>query len=91
MKSTTPEQIAQWMLEQLEREKYLYQSVVVFDISEKFGDEFTTINENGNMAIRKDILTKFRKLTGDSVIWERGQKLWRNREQYDEPGRLQRY
>ncbi len=91
MTSTTPEQVAQWMLEQLEREQHLYQSIVVFDIAEKFGDAFTTINDNGNMGIRKDVLTKFRKLTGDSVIWERGQRLWRKREHHDEPGRLQRY
>ena len=91
MTSTTPEQVAQWMLDQLEREKYLYQNTVVFEIAEQFGESFTTINDNGNMAIRRDVLAKFKKLTGDSVIWERGERLWRKREKHDEPGRLQRY
>jgi len=91
MTAITPEQVAEWMLQELERVDYLYQNMVVYDIASKFGDEFTTINDNGNMAIRKDVLARFRKLTGDSVIWERGERLWRKRQPHDEPGRLQRY
>jgi hypothetical protein len=83
------EQIAKWMLEELERVEFLYQETVVFDIASKFGDEFTVINDNGNMAIRRDILSAFRALTGDSVIWERGERMWRKRQAYDEVGRQQ--
>ena len=57
MTSTTPEQVAQWMLDQLEREKYLYQNTVVFEIAEQFGESFTTINDNGNMIIRQISMT----------------------------------
>jgi hypothetical protein len=77
------------MLGQLNREKCLYQESTVFDIEEKFGAEFTYINESGNPAIDKRVLLEFRKLTGDSVIWERGERLWRFREDYDEEGRQQ--
>ena len=87
--ATTPDQVAQWMLDELKRVKYLYQETVVYDIASKFGDSFTYYNDNGNPAIDKKVLAAFRKLTGDSVIWERGERMWRFREKYDEPGRQQ--
>jgi hypothetical protein len=37
----------------------------------------------------KKVLTEFKKLTGDSVIWDHGQRMWRFREKHDEPGRQQ--
>jgi hypothetical protein len=85
----TPEKIAEWMLGELRRETYLYQEVAVYEIGSKFGEEFTYINENGNMAIRRDVLSAFRKLTGGSVVWERSERVWRARESFDEPGRGQ--
>jgi hypothetical protein len=85
----TPEDVAQWMLEELHREKYLYQETAVYDIATKFGEIFTYYNDNGNPAIGKNILSAFKKLTGDSVIWERGQRMWRLREEHDEPSRQQ--
>lgn len=91
MTLSTHEQVATWMLQELQRVGYLYQNIVVYDIATKFGDVFTPLNNNGNLAIRKDVLAHFKKLTGDSVIWERGQRLWRKRQPHDEPGRLQRY
>ena len=87
--ATTPAQVAQWMLDELKRVKYLYQKTVVYDIEKKFGDEFTYENDSGNPAIDKKVLAAFRKLTGDSVIWERGERMWRAREKQDEPGRQQ--
>ncbi|WP_420919872.1 DUF6953 family protein [Pectobacterium brasiliense] len=39
--------------------------------------------------IDKKVLNKFKKLTGDYVIWERGEKAWRKRTSYDKPGRQQ--
>lgn len=85
----TPEQIAAWMLEELERVKFLYQGTVVCDIAAKFGDEFTCLNDSGNAAIRRDVLSAFRKLTGDAIIWERGARMWRKRQPHDGPGRQQ--
>ena len=54
-----------------------------------FGDDFVYINENGNLAIEKKVLNVFRKLTDDSVVWSRGERMWRLREENDEPGRQQ--
>ena len=87
--ATTPDDVAQWMLDELKRVKYLYQETVVYDISSKFGEDFTYYSDNGNPAIGKKVLAAFKKLTGDSVIWERGERMWRFREKYDEPGRQQ--
>lgn len=86
---TTSKDVAQWMLEELKREKYLYQNSMVSDIESKFGEEFTYVNENGNPAIDRRVLREFRKLTEDIVVWERGERLWRFREDYDEPGKRQ--
>jgi hypothetical protein len=85
----TPEDVARWMLEELKREKYLYQETVVYDIESKFGEKFTYVNENGNLSIDRRVLREFRKLTEDIVVWERRERLWRFRENYDESGRRQ--
>lgn len=85
----TAKDVARFMLSELKREKYLYQEQVVFDIQEQFGDEFVYDNENGNPAISKEVLKEFRALTEDRVIWERGERMWRFRESYDETGRMQ--
>lgn len=83
----TSEQVAQWMMDELERVQYLYQEVVVFDIQTNFGDDFVYINDAGNLAISRTVLTAFRKLTEDSVVWERGERFWRRREDYDPEGK----
>jgi hypothetical protein len=85
----TPEQVAAWMLDELERDNYLHQETVVHKIASQFGEPFTYRNESGNRAIRKDVLNAFRKLTGESVIWARGTRMWRKRRQHDRSGRQQ--
>jgi hypothetical protein len=77
------------MLAELRREDYLYQQTVVYDIESEFGEEFTYTNENGNLAIAPQVLKEFRALTGDTVIWVKSERVWRFREDYDEPGRTQ--
>jgi hypothetical protein len=85
----TPDQIAKWMLEELERVGSLYQDTAVVDIASAFGEEFAYVNDNGNLAIRRDVLDAFRELSGDSVVWVRGERMWRKRESNDERGRQQ--
>ena len=77
------------MLAKLNRDGKLYQETIVYEISTKFGERFTFINENGNLAIGKTVLTAFRSISEDSVVWDRGDKAWRNRESFDQPGRQQ--
>jgi hypothetical protein len=38
--------------------------------------------------INKDVLAAFNKLTPNAV-WDRGERLWRERQSYDKPGRQQ--
>jgi hypothetical protein len=81
--------VAKWMLNEIINGKELYQDYAVYNILEIFGDEFVCQNENGNLAIEKKVLSAFRKLSGDSVVWSRGDKLWRLREDDDKASRQQ--
>ena len=85
----TTEEVAQWMLSSVLETGRLYQETGVYSIRDKFGEEFTYINENGNLAIDKNVLKAFRKISNDLVIWERGDRAWRQRADYDQPGRQQ--
>ncbi len=87
----TTEDVAAWMLSELDRQSLLYQEIVVYDIAQRFGDQFTYVNRNGNLAITKNVLDAFRKLSGDDVVWVRRNRYWRRREPEDEPGRMQPY
>jgi hypothetical protein len=86
---TSAEDIAKWMLSELEKDRILYQETAVCDIQDKFGESFVYYNQNGNQAISKEVLSEFRKLTGDNVVWVRGERYWRFREREDDPGRRQ--
>jgi len=68
----------------------LYQEDAVSQIADRFGKEFTYENDAGNTAIDKKVLTAFRKLTGDSVVWIGAERYWRRRESGDEPTRQQK-
>lgn len=87
--SATAASVAQWMLDELNRVQFLYQEQVVYDIQSRFGDSFVYTNDSGNPAIAKPVLAAFNKLTGDAVVWERGERMWRRRADYDSPGRQQ--
>lgn len=77
------------MLAEVQRTDYLYQETAAYDIASRFGEAFTYTNQNGNLAIDKKVLAAFKKLSGETIIWERGQRVWRKRQEYDEPGRQQ--
>jgi hypothetical protein len=81
--------VAKWMFEQVKTGQYLYQETCAYQIIDEFGEEFTYDNKNYNKAIRKDVLVEFLKLTFKTVVWCRGDRYWRLREEFDEPGRQQ--
>lgn len=78
----TPEDIAQWMVEQV-NDHSLYQTSAAYQIADRFGEEFTYRNENGNRAIDPKVLKAFRALTEDAVVWHRRGRYWRKREEWD--------
>lgn len=77
--------VASFMLARMKEDGTLYQEVVVCQIQERFRDEFVYINDNGNLAIDRKVLSEFRKLTEGKVVWNRGEQYWRFREDYDDP------
>jgi hypothetical protein len=88
-KYRTANDVAQWMFDEVVRRGVLDQQTAAYEIQRQFGKEHVYENENGNPAINKGVLTAFGKLTGDSIVWERGSREWRKRERYDKPGRQQ--
>ncbi|BAK71726.1 hypothetical protein AF80_06450 [Aliarcobacter butzleri L355] len=69
--------VAKYMIDELLSNGLLYQNDVVEDIFSKFGESFTYVNENGNLAISKDVLKEFKKLKQEyNVEWDRTEKYW---------------
>lgn len=89
--SSSADNIAHWMRQKLEQDRALYQESVVHDILAKFGKQFVYENENGNLAIGRDVLRAFRKLTENDVVWDRGERAWRFRERFDDPNKRETY
>ena len=81
----TKTDVASWMAAEIEAKGELYQDDAAEEIERRFGQEFVYENENGNLAISRDVLKEFRKLTETSVVWESREKFWRKREDHDDP------
>lgn len=85
----SPSDVAAWMLGEVQRDDVLYQDDAAYRIQATFGDNHVYVNDNGNLAIGKPVLKKFKILSGETVVWERGDRLWRNRTAHDASGRQQ--
>jgi hypothetical protein len=89
MTDITPETIAEWMHERLQQQPRLHQRRTAHEIAKTFGDEFTYVNKNRNLAIDRRVLDAFRRIGGDEVVWSRRGYYWRKREPGDAPSRSQ--
>jgi len=88
----SPADVARWMLDEFERQDgYLSQEDAVSVIETKFGATFVYVNDNGNLAIKRNVLDAFRKLTTDTVVWNQSDRAWLRRGPYDSPGRRSDY
>lgn len=76
-------EVAEWMVEQMGKSHWLYQETVVWHMKQKWGDEYVYTNQNGNPAISKAVLKEFRKLTEDTLVWERGERAWRHKKPHE--------
>ncbi len=85
----TPTAVAEWMLSVIQEQGELTQNNAFYEINKRFGSNFTSISNSGSPSVGKSVLTAFRKISDDVVIWERSDKKWRKREFYDAPGRQQ--
>ena len=89
MAPTTSSDVAQWMLSVIQEQGELSQNNAYYEINKQFGSGFTTVTTSGSPSVGRSVLTAFKKISDDLVIWERGDKKWRKREFYDAPGRQQ--
>lgn len=71
--------VAQWMFSQINKKRELYHEDIVYQIEEKFGSKFVYENQAGNLAISREVLKEFRKLTEKTVVWSRIELCWRIR------------
>jgi len=85
--SLTARDVAVWMLQQVETQNLLYQHVAASYIFRYFGERFTYRNHNGNLAISPNVLSEFRLLSRDTVVWSRRERYWRYRLPSDPEGR----
>lgn len=83
----TAEDLAQWMLAQLEREGCMYQDDVVDRAVKENAEGLLRENVDGNLVVGTAVLNAFKKLTETRVVWVRSDFYWRLRVAEDEPGR----
>lgn len=82
------ERAATWMRDQVQRHGALYQDQAAGEIVSRFGDGCVAVNDNGNLAISRVVLKRFRELTAETIVWDRSERAWRGRTRLDGPGRL---
>jgi uncharacterized protein DUF6953 len=70
-------EVAEWVVEQMGTSHWLYQETIVYKIKNHWGNAYVYANASGNPAISKGVLKEFRKLTEDTLVWERGARAWR--------------
>jgi hypothetical protein len=81
----TPSAVAEWILSSVQEQGELSQNNAFYEIIKRFG----SITNGGSPSVGRSVLTAFRKISDDIVLWEQGDKKWRKREFYDAPGRQQ--
>jgi hypothetical protein len=77
--TATPDDVARWMLDELERKQRLSQVEAVIGIARAFGPGFLHENRNSRPAIDKRVLRAFRSLADATVIWDRAEFCWLKR------------
>ena len=85
---STAAEVAAWMAREVRAAGELSQKEAAAAIEDRFGRGHVYPNHKGNLAISKALLDSFGELTRDDVLWIRGRRFWRLREQADGPGRL---
>ena len=73
---------------QVEKEGLLYQETAAAQLLEENNESLAYWDDSGNLCIGKSVLSAFRTLT-PNLVYERSEKFWRIRADYDRPGRQQ--
>jgi hypothetical protein len=82
----TPRDVARWMLDQVKATGFLFEDEAAFAVERQFGKEFLRDDEEERHTMVPRVLTVFEELAGNTVVWQRGDQLWRLRETDDLPG-----
>jgi hypothetical protein len=72
----SPDDVAEWMLNQLKFAGILHQSEAVDYILANFGETFIYVNENGHPSIAKEVKKIFKKLHAGRAAWDRDGFFW---------------
>jgi|TARA_R110001592_G_scaffold152074_5_gene379295 hypothetical protein len=80
-------EVSIWMQSKLNSEGCLYQDDVVDYLVRASENSLLRENNDGNLVLESKLLTEFRKLTKDDVVWVKPYKYWRFRVLEDEPSR----
>jgi hypothetical protein len=84
----SPQEAAEWMLEQYEAKRFLYQEEAATHLLHLHDEALAYYDANGNVCVGKAVLKAFNTFTPDAV-YERSEKYWRDRLDSDQPGRQQ--
>ncbi|MEN0678663.1 DUF6953 family protein [Plesiomonas shigelloides] len=85
-----PADVATWMQSQLDKDSCLYQDDVVDMLVRTKHEEHLRENADGNQVLTTQVLTQFKKLNENTVVWVSSDKYWRFRVSEDEPSRTAR-
>ncbi|MGJ8524328.1 hypothetical protein LMG33818_000036 [Halomonadaceae bacterium LMG 33818] len=75
------------MLHKIKIEGCVYQDDVVDYLVKNGREDLLRENSDGNQVLGKEVLSDFKKLTPDTVVWIKKDRYWRWRVDQDEPGR----
>lgn len=79
--------VASWMVQEVGAHGCLYQDDVVDHLVKMKAEHLARENADGNLAVGKEVLNAFKKLTETTVVWVKPDLYWRLRVAEDEPGR----
>ncbi|TMP46848.1 MULTISPECIES: hypothetical protein [unclassified Pseudoalteromonas] len=79
--------IAEWMQTELTLHGCIYQDDAVDYAIKSQAEELLRENPDGNLVLGRNILTEFKKLNENTVVWVKPDRYWRWRVDEDEAGR----
>ena len=84
----TTNEAATWMLQQYKTKRFLYQEEAASYLLHIYDESLAYYDASGSVCVGKQVLSAFNKLTPD-IVYERTEKVWRDRLPTDRPGRQQ--
>ncbi|MGX9362240.1 DUF6953 family protein [Pantoea ananatis] len=79
--------VCTWMMSNLANDGCIYQQDVVDYLVKLDSEHLLKENADGNLVLSTSVITQFRKLSANDVVWVKPDKYWRYRVPEDEEGR----